>query len=176
VTTPGEAAAQRLAQGDQQALEDCYRVYGPLVRSYLRRFLPADDIDDVMQLTFLGLWQARTRIDPTLPIEPLLFTIARRRVIDTLRRRPKVEVEVMRDLMGDDGGELAERMAWAAEIRWALTRLPDEQRQAIELAYFAQLTQSQIARQLEVPIGTVKARVWRGLDRLAEVLQQRRVP
>jgi hypothetical protein len=72
--------------------------------------------------------------------------IARRRVIDTMRRRPKVEVEVMRDLMGEDGNELADRMAWAAEIRWALTGLPDKQRQAIELAYFAELTQSQIAQ------------------------------
>jgi RNA polymerase sigma factor (sigma-70 family) len=176
VTIPSQAFSERLARGDQQALEDCYSVYAPLVRSYLRRFLPVDDIDDVVQLTFLGLWQARTRIDPKSRIEPLLFSIARRRLIDSLRRKPRVEVEVMRDLMGDDGGELAERMAWAAEIRWALTQLPDDQRQAIELAYFAQLTQRQIAEQLEVPIGTIKARVRRGLDKLAAVIEQRRVP
>jgi RNA polymerase sigma factor (sigma-70 family) len=167
---------QRLARGDQGALEDCYQVYAPLVRSYLRRFLPAADIDDVIQLTFLGLWQARRRLNPDLPVEALLFSIARRRTIDTLRRRPKVEVEVMRDLMGDDGGELVDRMAWAAEIRWALSQLPAEQRQAIEMVYFAQLTQRQTAEQLDVPIGTIKARVWRGLSKLAAVLEPRRDP
>jgi RNA polymerase sigma factor (sigma-70 family) len=176
VIIPPQAVSERLARGDQQALEDCYRIYAPLVRSYLRHFLPLDDIDDVVQLTFLGLWQARDRVDPQSPIEPLLFTIARRRLIDTLRRQPKVEVEIMRDLMGDDGSELAERMAWAAEIRWALNQLPDDQRQAIELAYFAQLTQRQIAERLDVSIGTIKARVWRGLDKLAAVIEKRRVP
>jgi RNA polymerase sigma factor (sigma-70 family) len=67
-------------------------------------------------------------------------------------------------------------MAWAAEIRWALSQLPAEQRQAIEMVYFAQLTQRQTAEQLDVPIGTIKARVWRGLSKLAAVLEPRRDP
>jgi RNA polymerase sigma factor (sigma-70 family) len=167
--------ARRLAQGDERALEEFYRVWSPLVRSYLSRSLLADEVDDVLQLTFLGLWQTRSRLDLQLPVERLLFSIARRRMIDALRRRPRVQVEVMRELIGDDGDEVVEQMAWAAEIRWALSQLPEDQRQAIELAHFGQLTQRQIAQQLDVPLGTIKARTWRGLDRLAKVLERRGV-
>jgi RNA polymerase sigma factor (sigma-70 family) len=163
----------RLAQGDERALEECYHVQGPLVRAYLRRFLPDADVDDALQLSFLGLWQARERLDPTQRVEALLFSIARRRAIDTLRRRPQVDVVALRDLMGDDGEDLVGRMAWAAEVRWALSELPAEQRQALELAYFAQLTQREIAERLEAPIGTIKARLSRGVVRMGEILERR---
>ena len=100
--------------------------------------------------------------------------IARRRAIDALRRRRGVvDVAVVRDLMGEDGNQLAEQLAWAAEVRAALAQMPAEQREAIELAYFGQLTQREIAEQLGIPLGTVKARVSRGLRRLAVLMEGR---
>jgi RNA polymerase sigma-70 factor (ECF subfamily) len=98
--------------------------------------------------------------------------IARKRAIDQLRRRHAkvVPIEELRDIAGDDGRELAERYARASEVRGALERLPREQREVLALAYFGDLTQSEIAERLGVPLGTVKARTFRGLRRLADIL------
>ena len=79
-------------------------------------------------------------------------------------------IEELRDIAGDDGRELAERYARASEVRAALERLPAEQREVLTLAYFGDLTQTQIAERLGVPLGTVKARAFRGLRRLAGIL------
>jgi RNA polymerase sigma factor (sigma-70 family) len=169
-----QPVSERLAGGDERALEECYHRYGPSVRSYLRRFVPPADIEDVLQDTFLDVWRCRGQLDPGRRFEPWLFAIARRRAIDALRRRRGVvDVAVIRDLMGEDGNELAEQMAWAAEVRAALSMMPAEQREAIELAYFGELTQREIAERLGVPLGTVKARVSRGLRRLAVIVEGR---
>jgi RNA polymerase sigma factor (sigma-70 family) len=67
-------------------------------------------------------------------------------------------------------GDLAERYARSHEVRSALIRLPEEQREVLVLAYFGGYTQSQIATYLDLPLGTVKARAFRGLRRLAKLL------
>jgi RNA polymerase sigma-70 factor (ECF subfamily) len=81
-----------------------------------------------------------------------------------------VPIEELRDIAGDDGRELAERHARAGEARGALERLPPEQREVLALAFFAELTQREIAERLGLPLGTVKARAFRGLRRLADLL------
>ena len=65
---------------------------------------------------------------------------------------------------------MAERFAWAADVRAAMSRLPQAQRETLELAYFSDRTQSDIARLQQVPIGTVKARMARGTRALGELL------
>jgi RNA polymerase sigma-70 factor (ECF subfamily) len=102
--------------------------------------------------------------------------IARKRAIDHLRKRRDVVVpiESMREITGDDGREIADRLVWADEVRAALNLLPDLQREVIELAYFEQYTQSEIASALDVPLGTVKTRTARGLQRLAGLLENSR--
>jgi RNA polymerase sigma-70 factor (ECF subfamily) len=167
-----DALGARLRGGDESALEDCYAQFGPTVLAYLRRHVGADDAEDVLQRTFLDVWRGARRYDPMQPLAGWVFTIARRRAIDTLRsRRPNVvSVDVLRDLMGEDGREVAERFAWAADLRAAMSRLPDVQRQALELAYFEDRTQRDIARLLDVPLGTVKARMARGTRALGELL------
>ncbi len=171
VGTPSLAApalVQRVVDGDDRALEEAYRHYGPLVRNYLRRYVGRDEADDVLQIVFLEVWRSRERIDPSRPFEAWLFGIARKRAIDQLRSRHHevVPVDAMRELMGEDGDQFVERMAWAAEIRVALDRLPPEQQQAIELSYFGERSQQEIAVELGVPLGTVKARMARGMHRL----------
>lgn len=162
----------RLAAGDEAALEECYASIAPTVLVYLRRHVGPDDAEDVLQRTFLDVWRGAKRYDPQQSLSGWVFTIARRRAIDTLRgRRPGVvSVDVLRDLVGDDGREVAERFAWAADLRAALARLPEHQRQVLEMAYFDDLTQRDIAAALDVPLGTVKARMARGTKALAELV------
>jgi RNA polymerase sigma factor (sigma-70 family) len=98
--------------------------------------------------------------------------IARNRAIDHLRRQRNtaVALETLDDISGEDGRELAERYARSHEVRSALSRLPEEQREVLVLAYFGGYTQSEISKRLELPLGTVKARAFRGLRRLAKLL------
>ncbi len=163
---------QRLAEGDESALEDCYARYGPTVLAYLRRHVGPDEAEDVLQHTFLDLWRHSDRYDPRQSLGGWVFTIARRRAIDALRRRRPavVQVDTLRDLVGEDGREIAERFAWAADVRAAMSRLPTAQRETLELAYFADHTQRDISRLLQVPIGTVKARMARGTRALGDLL------
>jgi RNA polymerase sigma-70 factor (ECF subfamily) len=83
-----------------------------------------------------------------------------------------VDVNQLRGLVGEDGRELVERLAWASEVKEALASLPDSQRESIELSYFADRTQTQIASDLGIPLGTVKARMARGMQRLAELVEK----
>jgi RNA polymerase sigma-70 factor (ECF subfamily) len=167
------ALRERFAAGDESVLEECYAEYGPMVLGYLRRYVSADEAEDVLQKVMLDAWGAHRRYDPSRSLEAWLLGIARKRAIDSLRRRKRdvVSLDDVRELSDDDGRETAERFAWAAEVRSALGRLPEVQREAIELAYFAGMTQSEIARRLDVPLGTVKARTARGMQRLAAMIE-----
>jgi RNA polymerase sigma-70 factor (ECF subfamily) len=178
---PGVEAAlaeigDRLTRGEPEALEDAYRSLGPLVASYLRRYVPQPDVEDVMQRVFYEVWRVRDRFEPTRSLRAWVLAIARKRAIDHLRKRRDVVVplDALREIAGDDGREVAERFGWADEVRAALAQLPDLQREVIEMAYFAGYTQTEIAAALGIPLGTVKTRTARGLHRLAGLLESSR--
>ena len=162
----------RLAAGEEGAINEIYAALGPMVLGYLRRFVPRDEAEDVLQRVFYEVWRNRDRYDPTRSLEAWVLGIARKRAIDLLRRRHAnvVPIDELRDIAGDDGRELAERYARASEVRGALERLSPEQREVLALAYFGELTQTEIADRLGAPLGTVKARTFRGLRRLADIL------
>ncbi len=166
----------RLADRDGAALEDAYAAYAPSLLAYLRRYVGPDEAEDVLQRTFLDVWRHADRYDPAQKFTTWLFTIAHRRAVDTLRgrRHQVVDVEAARELIGEDGRETAERFADAAEVRAALQDVPDHERVVLELAYYGELTQPEIAARLELPLGTVKARAARGTRRLATVLRAQR--
>lgn len=159
--------------GDQPLVtSDCYTRLRPVLRSYLRRLVPADDVDDVVQASFVDLWRTRARYDPARSLEAWALSIARRRAIDYLRSRPLATASLgdLAEPPGEDGREHADRLADAAELRGALSALPQPQREAIELAYYGELSQREIAERLRVPIGTIKARTARGLRRVRQTL------
>src|SRR5215207_8808416 len=162
----------RLAGGDSRAVEDVYGALGPRVLSYLRRLVPYDDAEDVMQRVFFEVWRSRDRFDPDRSLEAWVFAIARKRAIDHLRRprHVSVPIELVRDLADADGRDDADLLVWAKEVRRGLDRLPAEQREVLELAYFGGRTQVEIASQLGLPLGTVKARMFRGLRRMGHVM------
>jgi RNA polymerase sigma factor (sigma-70 family) len=167
---------ERLVQGQPEALEDCYRTLGPLVMSYLSRYVPRPDIEDVMQRVFYEVWRVHERYDPNLSLRGWVLGIARKRAIDHLRKRRDVVVPIdsMRQIVGADGREIAERLVWADEVRTALGMLPEAQREVLELAYFQGYTQTEIASELDVALGTVKTRTSRGLQRMAGLLEDSR--
>ncbi len=155
-------------------MEECYRLYGPIsVHGYLRHFVPTEEADDLLGIPSSSRsGGVSDRVDPSRPFEAWLFGIARKRAVDQLRRRHHevVSVDAIREFSGEDGDEFVERLAWAAQVRSALTQLSVDQQEVIELSYFGDLTQQQIASKLALPIGTVKARMARGMRRLAALI------
>lgn len=164
----------RLARREEAALEDAYAAYGPSLLAYLRRHVGPDEAEDVLQRTFLDVWRHAPRWQPRQRFSAWLFTIAHRRAVDTLRARKHlvIDVEAARHLVGEDGRETAERFAEAADVRAVLARLPEHERETLELAYFAGLTQQEIAARMEVPLGTVKARASRATRRLGTLMRE----
>ncbi|MEV0389332.1 sigma-70 family RNA polymerase sigma factor [Nonomuraea sp. NPDC050643] len=155
-----------------EALAECYRTHAWLIRSYLRRLIPPQDVDDVTQVVFAEVWRSRERYDPSRSLEAWLLGIARKRAIDHLRSRPptSVPLDAVSEPVGHDGRDDGESLADRDRLRRALAELPGPQRQAIELAYYGDLSQREIAEHLDVPLGTIKARTARGLHRLQTLL------
>lgn len=162
----------RLAGPREDAFDDCYAELGPILRRYLRGRVPDPDIDDVVQVVFVELWRFRSRFDPARSLEAWVLTIARRRAIDHLRsrRRDTAPLGDASSMAGPDGRDIASQVERSRDMRVALARLPDLQREAIEMAYYADLTQREIAERLDVPLGTIKARTARGLRRLGALI------
>lgn len=162
----------RLAGAHDDAFDGCYAELGPILRRYLHGRVPDPDIDDVVQVVFLEVWRFRSRFDPSRSLEAWVLTIARRRAIDHLRarRRDTVPLEDASSMAGPDGRDIASRVEQRRDMQVALARLPDLQREAIEMAYYADLTQREIAHRLDVPLGTIKARTARGLRRLGGLI------
>jgi RNA polymerase sigma factor (sigma-70 family) len=123
----------RLANGDPRAVEDVHEALGPRVLSYLRRLVPYDEAEDVLQRVLVAVWRSRDRFDPDRSLEAWVFAIARRRAIDHLRRprHVTVPIELVRDLADADGREAADSLVWAREVHGCLDRLPTEQREML---------------------------------------------
>jgi RNA polymerase sigma factor (sigma-70 family) len=162
----------RLAVDRQGAIDEIYAALGSTVLRYLQRLVGHEDAEDVLQRVFYEVWRHNSRYDPSRSLTAWVLGIARHRAIDHLRHQRNIAValESLGDVPGEDGREWAERYARARQVRNALNRLPDEQREVLALAYFGGYTQSEIAAYLDLPLGTVKARASRGLRRLADLL------
>ncbi len=177
----------RVAQGDQLAFSALYdRLSGPLYSLGLRMLGDAAEAEDALQEICLQIWRRAATYDPT---RSSVFTwavlLARSKVIDRLRARGRRSRIVVASTE-DEGNPIAAAEASVAEtttdtigrneeaarVRSVLGKLPDEQRQAIEMAFFSELTHHEIATQLEQPLGTIKARIRRGLLRLRDELRR----
>ncbi len=169
----GNSLGRRLAARDEKALAEAYAAYAPGVLAYVTRFVGADEAEDVVQRTFLDAWRSASRYDPQRRFSSWLFTIAHHRAVDALRsrRHDVVDVDTARHLVGEDGRETAQRYADAAEVQAWVQQLPEHERVVIELVYFAQLTQAETARHLDLPLGTVKARCSRATHRIGLMLR-----
>lgn len=173
-----EGILQRVANGDQEAVQQCIDAYGALVWSLARRYSPSlGDAEDVVQEVFIDLWKSASRYDPAIAGEATFVTmITRRRIIDRRRsasREPARSAADLRELplMGAEAApgpaEQNEEAQLAAE---ALRQLLPEEQQVIRLAVVDGWSHSQIAAHLRIPLGTVKTQVRRGLIRVRELL------
>jgi RNA polymerase sigma-70 factor (ECF subfamily) len=175
-----EELVGRLLQKDERALERLYDRYGRATYSLVLKMLrdPAR-AEEVSQEVFLKLWRRpESYVAGRGAFATWLLSVAHHRAIDELRARRREVFSLVADEsppreLIDDGSDLADG-AWIREqraaVRTALTTLPPSQRQAVELAYFAGLTQREIAERLGEPLGTVKTRIRLAMQKLRAVL------
>ena len=161
-------ATQRWVDGSDTALRLAYEQYGALVHTYCVRSLrDRSAAADCVQETFVSAWRARDRFDPRLgALGAWLLGIARHRVLDAYRRGDRTPTPV-RDV--DPGAapahdHVADLLADRLLVARALEALTPRAREVVELAFYGDLTHRAIAERLELPLGTVKSDLRRGLE------------
>ena|SRR6185312_8188829 len=171
-----EAVLALIARSDEQALAELYRRFGRMAYGLAYRILRDDALaQDAVQEAFLGVWRAAGRFsaERSKP-STWLLTLVHRRAVDLVRREERRRTEPLpeTELAGVEGPDEAEQLTQRQTIRAALRELPPEQREAIELAYYGGYTQSELAERLGQPLGTIKSRMFTGLARLRETLEE----
>ena len=165
-----------IASGDATAFSAFYdRFAATLYAVALRTLRDMKESEDIVQEVFLQIWQNARAFDAELgSAASWAVTMTRNRAIDRIRtshRRAELLELRKEDLRPDpmmvDALEVRED---SQRIRSAVSALPREQRQAIELAFFSGMSQTEISQFIEAPLGTVKARIRRGMSRLKEAL------
>ena len=171
----------RIAAGDRPALAELYDQVAVVLFSTATRILgDAHEAEEVVQDVFVQIWEKAASFDARLgsPIHWSL-RIARNRAIDRLRsrqRRTRLAEQFQANAAVEADTQTAPTLAGLSGeemqvIRATVQGLPADQRQAIEMAFFAGLTHHEIAAELHEPLGTVKARIRRGMLKLRESLQ-----
>lgn len=176
-----ELLVRRIVDGDQAALGEIYDRYGRPAYSLARRICSDDGIaEDVVQEVFLAFWRDPTRFDPARgSFGTWLLTLVHHKSVDAVRRESAIRRRTVP--AAEDGEEWsappgpgADQAALGAvvggQVREALNKLPAEQRQALALAYYGGYTQHEVAKITGVPLGTVKSRMFTGVQRLRGLL------
>jgi RNA polymerase sigma-70 factor (ECF subfamily) len=173
-----------MAAGDEAALGELHDRFAPLLHSVALRIVgDADDAEEVLEETFWQAWRQAARYQEGRGgIGTWLVMMARSRAVDRLRSRRRVREERWAELPEPSDAEAADtpgavtplESAQADEVRrvvaQAVARLPPEQRETVELAYFRGMSQTEIAQATGQPLGTVKTRARLALMKLRDSL------
>lgn len=173
---------RRLVAGDRGAFDELYRRYSPTAYGVAYRLTGQQLLaQDVVHDAFLALWRAPEAFDATRgAFRSFFLSLVHHRAVDTIRREERIRARQDRaanlePVAGEDPSErvvdedlLTRRRS---EVRGALADLSVEQRQVLEMAYFAGKTQVRIAEELGIPLGTVKTRTFAALRKLRRVLE-----
>ena len=174
---------RRLAARDEQALVELIDLATPWLLGVAQGMLSdRDEAEEVVQEAFTSAWNHTGALgEEHEALMPWLLRITRNRAIDRLRRRARGRARLARaqasgalpeDTLPPVEPNEAARPGWHVHesVHEALAALPPEQREAVQLAYFRGLTHAEIARTLEIPMGTVKTRLRLALDKLRVAL------
>ena len=171
---------ESVAQGDESALAQLYDRYSGLLVGLSRRILGSqEEAEDVLQDVFVQIWNQAGRYDRRRSsVSTWLVLITRSRSIDRLRTRQVVdrtaqsayEEDPKLDTSPEGMGNVLDRER-RLRLREELSKLPDEQRQIIELSFFKGMTQTEISSRTGVPLGTVKTRTLLAMKKLRKALK-----
>jgi len=176
-----EALIALVARGDDTALAELYDRIGRVAYGIALRILRDERLaEDAVEEGFLAVWRsAATFRAARAKASTWVVTLVHRRAVDIVRREERRRAEPLEPVTGQDAPDpagSAEDEAWLGfereRVLTALAALPDAQRESLELAYYGGYSQSELAEMLGVPIGTIKSRMFAGLARLRELLDE----
>jgi RNA polymerase sigma factor (sigma-70 family) len=170
-----EELVEAVARADEGALGDLYDRFGKVAYGLAYKILQdAALAEDAVQEAFLQIWRGAGSYRPErAKASTWLLTFVHRRAVVLVRReqrRRSVQLDALPEPSGSGADEEVVTRSRREIVQDALRRLPSEQREAIELAYYGGLTQSELAAQLGQPLGTIKSRMFTGLQRLRVLL------
>jgi RNA polymerase sigma-70 factor (ECF subfamily) len=171
-----EALVALAARSEHSALAELYDRYGrPAYGLALRVVRDESLAEDAVQEAFLTVWRTAARFVPEKgKASTWILTLVHRRAVDVVRREQRRRTDSLDQAPEPGGGGGVDEEAWLRlqreRVQAALKQLPDQQREALELAYYGGFTQSELAERLGQPIGTIKSRMFTGLTRLRELL------
>ena len=170
-----EALLDAVAGSDEEALGELYDRFGRVAYGLALRILRDPTLaEDAVQEAFLQVWRGAGDYRPERgKASTWLLTFVHRRAVDLVRREERRRDEPAGSLPEPEGPGADEAVVERSRreiVKDALSRLPAEQREAIELAYYGGLTQSELAERLSQPLGTIKSRMFTGLQRLNVLL------
>jgi RNA polymerase sigma-70 factor (ECF subfamily) len=173
-----EALVALVARGDEPALGELYDRIGRVAYGMAFRILRDDRLaEDAVQEGFLAVWRSAATFRPErAKASTWIVTLVHRRAVDLVRREERRRAEPLDLELRDasDPAGSAEDEAWLGfereRVQRLLRTLPDAQRETLELAYYGGYSQSELAERLGVPLGTIKSRMFAGLARLRELL------
>jgi RNA polymerase sigma-70 factor (ECF subfamily) len=167
----------RITARDERAIEALYRRYSGPLYSLAYQVTRADRFaQDVVQEVFVAVWRDAGRFDPARgSVGAWLFSLARHKSIDLVRREATVrrhtaDVDLEWEPAPDDVDEEAWLRVRRDAVRAAIASLPESQRTALELAFFAGLTHVEVAEKLGIPLGTAKTRIRTALLKLRDII------
>ena len=172
-----EALLSLVSGSDDRALAELYDRFGGIAYGVAFRILRDDALaQDAVQEAFLAVWRSADRfLAERAKASTWVLTLVHRRAVDIVRREERRRADPI-ETAPEPGGAAADEEATLAFqrelVQEALRRLPDDQRQALELAYYGGLTQSELAERLGQPLGTIKSRMFSGLGRLRDLLAE----
>jgi RNA polymerase sigma factor (sigma-70 family) len=172
-----EELVAAVALADEDALGELYDRFGKVAYGLAYKVLQdAALAEDAIQEAFLQIWRGAGSYRPErAKASTWLLTFVHRRAVDLVRREQKRRtLPVVGETQAADPGadEEAVQRSGREIVQDALRRLPAEQREPIELAYYGGLTQSELAERLGQPLGTIKSRMFTGLQRLRVLLAE----
>lgn len=165
-----------IARGDERALAELYDRLGRVAYGLALRVLRDPALaQDAVQDAFLAAWRTAVSFDPGRgKASTWVLTLVHRRAVDLVRREERRRgdpLDAAPVTSGDSVDEKVEVREQRRNVQAALAQLPPDQRQALELAYYGGLSQSELAERLGVPLGTVKSRMFAGLAKLRDLLE-----
>jgi RNA polymerase sigma-70 factor, ECF subfamily len=172
-----EALVALLVRSDQVALAELYDRYGRVAYNLAYRILRDSALaEDAVQEAFLTVWRTAARFLPERSkASTWILTLVHRRAVDLVRREERRRAEPLDETL-EPAGEETDESAWLRlereRVQTALRQLSDQQREALELAYYGGFTQSELAERLGLPLGTIKSRMFAGLARMRELLAE----
>lgn len=170
-----EALVALVARADEEALAELYDRFGRVAYGLALRIVRDPALaEDAVQEGFLAVWHSAARfVAERAKASTWILTLIRRRAVDLVRKEQSRRAEPL-DSAPQPSGDSIEDEAWLrlrrTLVQEALKRLPDKQREALELAYYGGFTQSELADRLGEPLGTIKSRMFSGLAGLRELL------